>query len=372
MNSRFLEFFVNSWYSALENPEEAQNSLFQTLIKRYRKTEYGKTYGAQDTTTVEEYQRKFPIADFSHFAPWLQKVKQGSWQALLTDKPVDWGITRGTTGPSKIIPYTEKEIEERFVLGPRCLMNYVYKTGDISLFEGQILLFIYPSVAGTELCGDAEQVYGYSSGIYSKHLSQKMGLNLVYPVEEINQFGTQRVEAESKLRLDYICEKAEGLNVTAMIGIAQLMLLFGRVTKKKYGVYPKDKWKNLLLISSSLPNVHARYNPALRGMYEYRALRDIYGATEGFYAQQLDERPYCFPNYDYYLFEVQTKKGVKMLYEMKKGERGRLIVSSSLFPRYSIGDVVKSFGDGGIACIAREKDFHVVKYWWDRFMGFAL
>jgi hypothetical protein len=107
-------------------------------------------------------------------------------------------------------------------------------------------------------------------------------------------------------------------------------------------------------------------------MYNYKALRDIYGATEGFYAQQLDERPYCFPNYDVYLYEVVTGKKTKMLYEMKKGERGSLIVSSRLFPRYRIGDVIKCFGDGGIVCIGREKHFHTVKYWWDRFMGYAL
>ncbi len=372
MDKRMLEFFLKSWYNALENPEEAQNNLFSALIERYKKTEYGKSYSAQDIKTLDEFQRKFPIATFSDFGPWLQKVKKGKYNALLVEKPVEWGMTRGTTGPSKIIPYTQAEIEERFMLGPRCLMNYIYKSEDTTILDGHILLFIYPSVAGTESFGDTEQPYGYSSGIYSKHLAEKVGLTLVYPVEDINQFGTQRIDSQSVKRLEYIYQKAHNVNVTAMIGITQLMLLFGKICKKNHGLYPKNIWKNPLLVTSSLPGVHARYNPSLKAMYDYKGLRDIYGATEGFYAQQLDERPYCFPNYDFYLFEVKTRKGVKMLYEMKKGERGSLIISSRLFPRYHIGDIIKCFGDGGIACISREKHFHTVKYWWDLFMGYTL
>ncbi|MBU7009928.1 MAG: GH3 auxin-responsive promoter family protein [Theionarchaea archaeon] len=372
MDSSMLEFFLTPWYSALENPEEAQANLFQNLLQRYRKTAYGQTYNAQDIETISEFQEHFPVATFADFEPWLGKVKKGRWNALLGEEPVEWGMTRGTTGPSKIIPFTHAEIEERFMVGPRCLMNYVHRTGDTSIFDGHILLFIYPSVAGTEVYKDTEQPYGYSSGIYSKHLAEKVGLKLVYPVEEINRFGTRRVASESEKRLEYIYEKAHNLNVTAVIGITQLLLLFGKLSKKNHKKYPKDLWKNPLLVTSSLPGVHARYNPSLKAMYNYRALRDIYGATEGFYAQQLDERPYCFPNYDYYFFEVETKKKIKMLYDMKKGERGSLIISSRLFPRYRIGDIVKCFGNNRIVCIAREKHFNTAKYWWDRFMGYSL
>lgn len=371
MDTELLKFFVTPWYTGLENPEKTQQTLFHTLINQYKKTAYGKKYRAQDITSIKEFQTSFPVVTFSDLEPWIAQVKQGKWDVLLTEKPVEWGMTRGTTGPSKIIPYTSAEIEERFLLGPRCLFNYAYRT-DASVLDGSILLFIYPSAVGTETTGEKKHAYGYSSGIYSKHISEKIGLSLVYPVEEINQFGTQRVESESRKRLEYIYQKAKDLNITAMVGIAQLMTLFGKLMKENHDIYPKDIWKNLLLISSSLPGVHAKYNPALKAMYNYKALRDIYGATEGFYAQQLDERPYCFPNFDRYFFEVEVKNKIKMLYEMKKGEKGSLIISSRLFPRYRIGDIIKCFGDSAFVCIGREKHFNIVKYWWDRFMGYIL
>jgi hypothetical protein len=70
----------------------------------------------------------------------------------------------------------------------------------------------------------------------------------------------------------------------------------------------------------------------------------MYTATEGVFGQQLDDLPYITPNYDSYFFEVATGKGVKRLYELERGEWGRLIISSCMFPRYDIGDMIESAG----------------------------
>jgi hypothetical protein len=70
----------------------------------------------------------------------------------------------------------------------------------------------------------------------------------------------------------------------------------------------------------------------------------MYTATEGVFGQQIDDLPYIVPNYDAYIFEVATGKGVKMLHELKRGEWGRLIVSSCMLPRYDIGDLIEAAG----------------------------
>ena len=43
------------------------------------------------------------------------------------------------------------------------------------------------------------------------------------------------------------------------------------------------------------------------------AIVEMYGATEGLFAQQLDEKPYVVPNYDTFFFEVETRRRVKEL-----------------------------------------------------------
>jgi len=91
----------------------------------------------------------------------------------------------------------------------------------------------------------------------------------------------------------------------------------------------------------------------------------MYGATEGMFGQQLDEKPYWSPNYDDFLFEVQTRRGVKMLHEMQRGGLGSLIVSTCVLPRYRIGDLILAFGDGHFRCIGRERPFARLRYLWD-------
>jgi hypothetical protein len=89
---------------------------------------------------------------------------------------------------------------------------------------------------------------------------------------------------------------------------------------------------------------------------------EIYSATEGVFAQQLDDYPYVTPNYDTYLFEVETGKGVRMLHELCRGEWGRLIVSSCILPRYRIGDMIESTGKNYFRIFGRDNKSTVLEH----------
>jgi hypothetical protein len=101
------------------------------------------------------------------------------------------------------------------------------------------------------------------------------------------------------------------------------------------------------LFCTSVAKIQTRYAPLLRHQYGDRApVVEMYTATEGVFAQQIDDRPYVVPNYDAFVFEVKTMKGdVRLLHELKAGEWGRLIVSGPIFPRYDIGDMIESLGE---------------------------
>jgi hypothetical protein len=80
------------------------------------------------------------------------------------------------------------------------------------------------------------------------------------------------------------------------------------------------------------------------------------------------------PNYDKYLFEVETRRGTRMLHELQRGEWGRLIVSSCLFPRYDIGDMVEAAGKNYFRIFGRAaKRLHVLEHQLYRFfLGWLL
>jgi hypothetical protein len=69
----------------------------------------------------------------------------------------------------------------------------------------------------------------------------------------------------------------------------------------------------------------------------------------------MDALPYWVPNYDLYYFEVRAGEDVKMLYELRRGEWGRLIVSTPLFPRYEIGDLVEAMGNNYFRVFGRDR-----------------
>jgi len=108
--------------------------------------------------------------------------------------------------------------------------------------------------------------------------------------------------------------------------------------------------------------IQFKYAPVLKKYFGQVPVVEIYSATEGVFAQQLDDLPYVTPNYDTYFFEVETGNGTKMLHELKRGEWGRLVVSSCILPRYRIGDMVESAGKGYFRIFGRDKALTLLEH----------
>ena len=115
----------------------------------------------------------------------------------------------------------------------------------------------------------------------------------------------------------------------------------------------------------SVPGINTKHLPVLQSLYGNVVIREIYGATEGMFGQQRDHNRAWVPNYDQYFFEVATRSGTKMLYEMNPGETGGLIVSTPVFPRYRIGDIIRAYKPPYFRCLGRERWWVPFQYAWD-------
>jgi hypothetical protein len=203
---------------------------------------------------------------------------------------------------------------------------------------------------------------GYSSGIYAKYNAEGIKLKIVPKQEQIDTLGGGITKKDWSTRFDLAYHEAKDKNVTMIIGVTQTIIEFGSYLKRKFRVYPKDIWNIDLLVCTSITGISTKYKPALGGLYGNTSIVEMYGATEGMYAQQLDEKPFVVPNYDVYFFEVETKKGIKMLHELRRGEHGSLIISSCLFPRYRIGDLIKCAGGNYYTVIGRDEKFARIRH----------
>jgi len=367
-----LKAFLQPWHTAIENPAGAQQKVLRNILESYARTDYGEQHGAVQIKTIEDYRRAFPVVTYEDYKPLIQRVMSGDVRLLLSEEPVAWAITRGTTkGESKFIPMTITDIGMRIHAG-RAMMNYVYTNGHYDLFQGANLNLNFPSVVGKVLVGEKELEYGYSSGIYLKHVSASTPIRSVPTQEEIDSLGGGKTIRDWEARFELAYEKCKDENVTLVGGVAPTAIFFGRYLRRAHGVYPKDLWKVRIMTLGSVPGINTHYASELRALYGPVVIREIYGATEGMFGQQRDESRAWVPNYDLFLFEVQTRSGIKMMHDMKPGEMGSLIVSTPILARYQIGDLIRAFRAPYFRCIGRDRWWTPLDYAWGEFMTLNL
>lgn len=367
-----LQAMLQPWNDAAQNPRKAQEEVLHRLLVDYGKSQYGLAHSAGMIDSIEDYRKAFPIINYEIIKPTIDRVMAGEEDLLLCEQPVGWAITRGTTsGESKFIPMTATDLRQRIHAG-RAMMNYVLSTQRFDLFQGVNLNLNFPSVVGAITVGERELEYGYSSGIYTKYVSTFTPIRSVPSQEDIDALGGGKTMRDWENRFELAYRQCKEQNVTLVGGVAPTALRFARYLHSHYHIYPKDLWKTQVMTLGSVPGINTRYQATLQALYGPAAIREIYGATEGIFGQQRDEKKAWVPNYDLFFFEVATRSGVKMLHEMQPGELGGLVVSTPILPRYRIGDLIRAFKAPYFRCIGREHRWTPLRYAWDEFMTFNL
>ncbi|MGE5556097.1 MAG: GH3 auxin-responsive promoter family protein [Methanocella sp.] len=358
-----LEPYVKPWYDSIADPKKAQEQVLTDLLSKYAVTEYGQAHNAAKIGSIAEYRANFPIINYLGLQPYLKKVKEGNYKAFLPEPAQYWVMTRGSTsGTSKVLPATETHLKQIYSCGARAIINYAYKRHQYEAFLGVILNLNFPSAVHTMKVGDQEVSYGYSSGTYARLNPMFDRVSLLPRQEDIDRLGSGIQRSDWQRRFDLVYEMAKDQNVTATMGVTQVILSFARYLKRRYGVLPRDIWKPQALFCTSISKIQFKYGPILKKYYGDVPIVEMYTATEGVFGQQLDDNPYIVPNYDAYLFEVLTGKGIKMLHELQRGEWGRLIISSCMLPRYDMGDLIEAAGKNYFRIFGRNNFLTVLEH----------
>jgi hypothetical protein len=358
----FLKTFVDPWYWSMANPGEAEQSTLTGLVEGYAKTDYGKRFGADKVRTLADFQRSFPVANYQSLLPWLELVKQGRYAALLPERVQEWVMTRGTTGASKILPATKTHLDLILATGARALINFSLRRNDFEVIAGEVLNLHFPSQVGTIRTIEGEKAYGYSSGTYAR-LNPGLGAaRLVPKQEEIDALGGGSSKKDWENRFELVYQRAKDHDVKSLMGVTQVIEAFASYVKRKHRVQPKDFWKLHAIFLTSVAKIQTKHAPIIRHYYGNVPIIEMYSATEGVFAQQLDDNPYVCPNYDAFVFEAITRDGPRSLREMRPREFGRMIVSTPMFPRYDIGDLVEAEGKGYFRIIGRARTRSVLEH----------
>ena len=357
-----LRPYIKPWYSSIENPQKAQEQVLADLVQKYASTEYGTKHNATQVKSIADYRANFPIISYSGLTPYLKQVNERSYKVFLSEPPETWVMTRGSTGKSKVLPATQTHLRQIYSCGARGLINYAVRKKNYGIFLGVILNLNFPSNVHNMNVDGKQVTYGYSSGTYARLNPMFDRVSLLPRQEEIDALGSGVGRRDWEKRFDLAYEMAQNQNVTATMGVTPVILYFARYVKRKYGKKPIDIWKTQALFCTSVPKIQFKYGPILKRYFGDVPIVEMYTATEGVFGQQLDDYPYITPNYDSYLFEVSTGKGIKMLHELKRGEWGSLIVSSCMFPRYEIGDLIEAAGKNYFRVFGRKKALTLLEH----------
>ena len=367
-----MKDMVVPWHQSLKDPKTSQEKTLDRLIQIYKHSKYGKDHNSETIGTYDDFRKSFPVRSYEEYKPLIQRVMQGETSLLLNEEPIGWAITRGTTkGENKYIPMTPTDMRMRVAAG-RAVINYALQSKRFDIFTGVNLNLNFPSRVGSISAGKKQIDFGYSSGIYTKYVSKQTPVQSVPAQDEIDALGGGKTMRDWEARFDLAYEKCLDKKVTLVGGVAPTALQFGRYLHRKHKKYPKDLWKVIIMTLGSVPGINTRLADPLHALYGNAAVREIYGATEGMFGQQLDENRAWSPNYDLFFFEIRIGKGIKPLYQMKPGELGSLIVSTPVFARYEIGDLILAFSPPYFRTIGRKDWLTPIKYIWYEFSTFNL
>lgn len=336
-----LNEMLETWYSSIRDPKKSQLETLEKLVQGYAKTEYGKRYSKLGQK-IENFESSFPITNYEILIPEIEKART-DYSVLFPEAISEWVMTRGTTGRSKVIPTTETFLSQIFACGARAITNFALKK-DLAVMNSYVLNLNFPSEV---VFLEAKKKYGYSSGTYAKLFPSLENAGLLPAQEEIDSVGGGITKKDWEERFDLVYERTKTANIGSVMGVTPVILSFARYVKRKYGIFPKEMWKIKGLFLTSVAKIHSRYGKVLQHYFGNAPVIEMYTATEGVFAQQFDEQPYVVPNYDTYFFEVKLRNGkMKPLTELGAKEWGSIVISSVLFPRYEIGDLVESVGNG--------------------------
>ena len=89
----------------------SNTALLMRILSDNKNTEYGKKFGFDGITSVEDFKKKVPFSDYDTYAPYIERMVKNGEKDLITAYPViQYAETSGSVGVQKKIPVTDRSM----------------------------------------------------------------------------------------------------------------------------------------------------------------------------------------------------------------------------------------------------------------------
>ncbi|GAB3537103.1 GH3 auxin-responsive promoter family protein [Pontibacter brevis] len=326
-----------SW---IENPVEAQQTVFRNILNKAQHTLFGREHGFGSIKTHADFVKAVPVRDYEGLKGYFTQVKQGEKDVLWPGKPLYLAKTSGTTSGTKYIPITRDSIPNHINGARDALLAYVYATGKSQFLDGKLIF-----LSGSPVLEEVGGIHtGRLSGIANHHVPGYLRTN------QLPSYETNCIE-DWETKLDQIIEETIDQNMTLISGIPPWVQMYFDKLMLQTGKQIKDIFPNFQLFVYGGVN----FEPYRKKLFESVGKQvdsiELFPASEGFFAYQDKQGDnglllllnsgifYEFIPTDEFFNENPTRLTIG---EVEVGVNYALVISSNAgLWGYSIGDTVK-------------------------------
>jgi len=264
----------------LRYPHEVQRELFEGLIQKASKTEWGIKYDYKSISSVAVYQKRVPLSHYEDLFPYIDRMMHGEKNVLWSTK-TDWfAKSSGTTNArSKFIPVSPEALEDcHYRAGKDLLSLYVNNFPNYNLFSGKTI-----SIGGSHKAfeGNPAVNYGDVSAVIMENLP------LWAQIIRSPSLKTALLD-EWEAKLSQMVDETMSQNITSFAGVPTwTLVLIQRILEKKGVTNLLDVWPNLELFVHGAVSFDP-YRDTFKKLIPSDKMNymETYTASEGFFAIQ--------------------------------------------------------------------------------------
>ncbi|MEK9612302.1 MAG: GH3 auxin-responsive promoter family protein [Flavobacteriaceae bacterium] len=369
LGARLLALWVHKknqkW---INNPHQAQETVFQNLLNKGKKTQFGKDHQLDLVKDLDSFRRQIPIRDYEGFRPYIDKILEGASDILWPGRPLYYAKSSGTTSGAKYIPISKESMPEHIRAARDALLNYTHKTGNADVAKGRHIF-----LQGSPVLEDKKGVaLGRLSGIVAHYVPSYLQKN------RLPSWETNCIE-DWESKIDAVVSETQNENMTIIGGIPSWVQMYFERLKNKTGKPVGTLFPNFSLFVYGGVN----FEP-YRAIFKNLIGRtpdsiEFYPASEGFFAYQDEQNDsgllLLLEHGIFYEFVVASTfydetPVVHSLKEVEVGLNYVLIISTTAgLWRYNIGDTVQFTQLGPYKIIVSGRIKHFISAFGEHVIG---
>ncbi|HEY8402453.1 MAG TPA: GH3 auxin-responsive promoter family protein [Cytophagaceae bacterium] len=341
----FLKKRISDIQKFIDAPHETQSGIFQSLVEKGKKTEWGLKYGYGSIRTYDDFKSRVPVSSYEELFPYIQRMLNGEQNILWPDTIKWFSKSSGTTNAkSKFIPVSTDALEECHYKGGKDLLSlYFNNRPDSKLFTGKGL-----AIGGTysKNPGFDNSFYGDVSAVIMANLPLWAQYARTPSLEiALMDEWEQKIEKIAQATIKENVTNISGVPTWTIVLLERILAITGK--KNLMEVWPEfEAFFHGAVAFTPYKEIFKKFFPDEKVKYI-----ETYNASEGFFGMQdrlgSDEMLLMLDYGIFYEFipmedfESDNPKTLS-LSEVELNKNYAMVISTNAgLWRYKIGDTVK-------------------------------